>query len=112
IDSRASESGRWALPTVGSAFVVRSTAGSSREIGTRMRVATGCMQPGRTASAGRAPSSSMDHALVAGSTVALTLIAVDEGLVLLWIVDPHAVSWLEQVEASLRLILACMPVGR
>jgi AcrR family transcriptional regulator len=45
------------------------------------------------------------HAAPAGD-VALTLIAVYEGLLLLWVVDPRAVSWREQAEASLRLILA------
>jgi TetR/AcrR family fatty acid metabolism transcriptional regulator len=43
---------------------------------------------------------------VAPGEVAFALIALYEGLLLLWIVDPHAVRWLEQAEASLRLILA------
>jgi AcrR family transcriptional regulator len=37
--------------------------------------------------------------------VAFAIIALYEGLVLLWIVDPHAVRWREQAEASLRLLL-------
>ena len=42
-------------------------------------------------------------------SVALTIIALLEGLALLWIVDPHGVAWRDQAEASLRLLLAGLP---
>jgi hypothetical protein len=42
---------------------------------------------------------------VSAGDVAFAIIALFEGLLLLWIVDPHVVQWREQAEASLRLLL-------
>lgn len=43
---------------------------------------------------------------VNAAEVTLTLIALLEGLVLLWVMDPRAMPWREQAGASLRLLLA------
>jgi AcrR family transcriptional regulator len=37
--------------------------------------------------------------------VALTWIALIEGLTLLWVVNPHGIQWREQAEAAVRLLL-------
>lgn len=42
---------------------------------------------------------------VAAEDVAVTLIALVEGLALLWAMDPHGLNWREQGEAALRLLL-------
>jgi AcrR family transcriptional regulator len=45
---------------------------------------------------------------VAASEVALTIIALYEGLLVLWIVDPKGISWREVAPAALRVILTGM----
>jgi AcrR family transcriptional regulator len=39
---------------------------------------------------------------------AITIIALFEGLVLLWMVDPHVVRWGDQAEQAMRLLIAGM----
>jgi hypothetical protein len=45
------------------------------------------------------------RANVQPAEVAITIIALLEGLALLWVIDPQATNWREQVEPSVRLLL-------